>query len=255
MLKAREQVVSLRQTIGSDVGEIRSGLPVGAAELVGLFKKPNLSAEDAQSAREALERARDKVQDLRVAKSTFFAVALTDGTVLRNDREQDLMATKNIFQPFPELKGALAGKYIETQGSMPEAAGVRGSPDGQWVAAQPVLVDRQVKGLYVTGWSWAAYAYRLENAVRTSARSQLPDMGKLPLLYVYLVVNTKVFGAPVSPAVNADAISKLGVLGKAAGDQPFVTSLSITDRDFGLAVLRTPALGANVAVAVLRSET
>lgn len=255
MERAKAQVVLLEKTVSSDVGEVRSGLPEGAKRLEAFFKKPTLSPEDAQDARVALERAREDVQDLRVAKSTFFAVATLDGTILRNDRDQDLMAGKNLFAPFPALKSALDGGHVETRGSMPEAAGVRDSPDGQWVAAEPVKVEGVNKGLYVTGWSWSAYAYRLENAARTSMRGELTGQQKMPLLYVYVLVDKDVFGAPVSPRVNAEAIARLDPMAHTAPGKPFSAELSITDRDFGLAVALVPALGERVAVAVLRSET
>jgi len=177
------------------------------------------------------------------------------GTVVRNDQEQDLMVGKNAFQSFPELKKALEGKYVESQGSMPEAAAVKGT-DGQWVAAAPVTVDGKVKGLYLTGWSWSAYAYRLETALRSEVKSSLSGSNdKVPLLYVYMVVDQQAFGAPVSPEVNAQAIAGQDPLSKVQGDAAFVTTLEITGRDFGLAVKKVPALGGNVGVAVLRSET
>lgn len=252
---AKAHVVLLEKTTASDVAEVRSGLPEGAKHLETFFKKATLSQEDAQDARAALERARDDVQDLRVAKSTFFAVATADGTVLRNDRDQDLMAGKNLFASFPALKTAIDGRYVETRGSMPEAAGVRGSPDGQWVAAIGVKVDGVTKGLYATGWSWSAYAYRLENAVRTAVRGELKDQEKMPLVYVYVLVDKSVFGAPVSPHVNAEAIAQIDPMSRARPGTPFIAEVTITDRDFGLAVLITPSLGERVGVAVLRSET
>ena len=119
---------------------------------------PRETMPDAAAAREALLKTRDKVQDLRVAKATFFALTDPNAIVLRNDQEQDLMATKPLLPFYPELRRALTGKYVEGRGSMPEAAGVRGRADGQWVAAQPVMVEGRVRALYVAGWSWSAYA-------------------------------------------------------------------------------------------------
>jgi hypothetical protein len=253
--KAVEHVKLLKKTIETDVKEVRTGLPEGAKHLSTLFQKESLSEEDAQDARRALEDARDAVQDLRVAKSTFFAIVRADGLIVRNDQDQDQMASKNMFAAFPELRRALDGKYVETRGSMPEASGVRDSPDGQWVAAQAVSADGRVRGLYVTGWSWSAYSYRLENAVRASARSELGERDKMPLIYVYMVVGKNVYGAPVSPQVNAEVLAKLDLGAKASPDAPFSTKLEITGRDFGAAALKAPALGPDVAVAVLRSET
>jgi hypothetical protein len=111
------------------------------------------------------------------------------------------------------------------------------------------------KGLYVTGWSWSAYAYRLENQLRSSVRSELDRQGKEPLVYVYVVVGGDVFGAPISPDVNAKAVADQRFL-EGAKDAPVAgVELEITGRAFGMAFQRTPPLGADVGVAVLRSET
>lgn len=252
--KAAEHVASLVETATGDVQEIKNGLPEGAKHLAKLFEGGAAPKDDLPAVREALDKARNKVQDLRVAKSTFFALVDDQGTVLRNDQDQDLMAGKNAFQSFPGLKAALDGKYVETRGSMPEAAKVKGT-DGQWVAAAPIQVGDKTRALYATGFSWSAYAYRLENSLRSSVRSSMPANKKEPLIYVYVVVDKQVFGAPVSPEVNAQAIAKGDPLAKAQGDAVFSSVIEITGRDFGLGIKRAPALGAEVAVAVLRSET
>jgi len=253
--KAKLNVVALTKATHSDVVEVRSGLPQGAKFLAALFATGKPPSDDPHGARSTLETARNKVQDLRVSKGTFFAVAGTDGIVIRNDQDQDLMAGHPLLPSFPELKLALAGQYVETRGSMPEAAGVRGRADGQWVAGQPVLQGTEVKGLYVTGWSWAAYARRLEFALSSNLRSELTEGQKMPLAYVYLVVGKDVFGAPISPEVNAQAIAKLSPLQNASATTPTSFELTIAGREFGLAVELAPDLGKDVAVAVLRSET
>lgn len=253
--KAKANVVVLTRAVHSDVAEVRSGLPQGAKYLAPLFATGKPPSDDPHGARAALETARSKVQDLRVSKGTFFAVAGTDGIVIRDDQDQDLMAGHALLPAFPELKGALLGQYVETRGSMPEAAGVRGRADGQWVAAQPVMQGSEVKGLYVTGWSWAGYARRLEYALASVLRSELLPDQKLPLVYVYVVVGKDVFGAPIAPEVNARAIAALSPLNQASAAMPTSFELEIAGREFGLAVELAPDLGKDVAVAVLRSET
>jgi hypothetical protein len=253
--KAKADVVALARAAHSDVAEVRSGLPQGANFLLPIFTAGKPASEDPHAARLALETARSKVQDLRVSKGTFFAVTGTDGIVIRNDQDQDAMAGRALLPAYPELKTALAGQYVETRGSLPEAAGVRGRSDGQWVAAQPVLAGAEVKGLYVTGWSWASYARRLEFALGSNLRGALAQGQKMPLVYVYLIVGKEVFGAPISPEVNARAIAQLSPLANASASTPTSFELEIAGREFGLAVQLTPDLGKDVAVAVLRSET
>ncbi len=252
--KARSEVELLAKAAVADVEEVRKGLPQGAKHLEAFFADDKAQG-DAAAAKEALETARRKVQDLRTAKSTFFLVADKNGVILRSDLEHDALASKNLFAAF-ELKGALAGKYTEARGSMAEAAGVRGRPDGQWTAATPVMKGSDVAGVYATGWSWSAYAYRLENQLRSVVKSEAADSGsKLPLVYVYVVVDKEAYGAPVSPDVNAKAVKDSGLMGRATGESVVDAAQEIDGRDFGIALRKVPALGPDVAIAVVRSET
>lgn len=236
----------------TDVAELRRGLPEGSKHLVEAFQE---GVPDGETARKALETARNKVQDLRVAKSTFFALTDKDGTVIRNDQDQDLMVGKNMFRAYPELKSVLTGSMVETRGSMPEAAGVKGKPDAQWVLGVPVLVSGKPAAAYVSGWSWSAYAYRLETALRGDVLSHTKEGGKVPLLYVYVIVGGSAYGAPISPIVNGDAIVKQKPLEKASATAPFSIPLEIEGRQFGLAVVPLKTIGKDAGIAVLRSET
>jgi hypothetical protein len=253
--KAHAEVELLAKAANADVEEVRRGLPLGAKHLEAFFADDKAQS-DAAAAKEALETARGRVQDLRTAKSTFFLLADKNGLILRSDLEHDALASKNLFAAFGDLKGATAGKYVETRGSMPEAAGVRGRADGQWTAATAVMKGADVAGVYATGWSWSAYAYRLENQLRSSVKSEAAAASsKEPLVYVYVLVEKEAFGAPISPEVNAKAIKDSGLFGRATGENVVDAAQEIEGRDFGIAVKRVPALGADVAIAVVRSET
>ncbi len=250
---ALEHVGFLSQAVETDVQEVRGALPQGAPLLTALWKDGQDPAKDPEAAKDALNRTRNKVQDLRLVKSTFFALASADGTIIRNDLEQDMMAGQNLFESYPGLRAAAGGKYTEAVGSMHEARGVEGKPDGQWVAAQPVEVDGKVSGLYVTGWTWAQYAYRLETALKSHLQDL--DANEKPLFYVFVVVGKQAYGTRISPVVNAEAIVAADPLSKLDAGGSFKTTVEITDRSFGLAVKAVPALGDQVAIAVLRSET
>lgn len=252
---ASRQIGELVRASVEDVRELRAGMPLGAAEVDKLLPEKGLVDLDPMVARETINKARGRVQDLRVAKSTFFALVTPSGTVVRSDGEQDRLVGKDLFAAFPELKAALSGGYKETRGSMPEAAGVRGRPDAQRVVAAPIGHGASVRGLYVSGWSWSSYAYRLENAARSSARAAAGDGRKVPLIYVYVVVGSDVFGAPISPDVTAKAIKDLGLSQKVQAGAPFTAELELTGRMFGLAAVRVPELGENALIVLLRSET
>lgn len=251
--KAKENLRLLRRAATEDLGEVRRGLPRGAELLQDYFGAGKF--EDARAASEVLDKTRNKVQDLRVAKPTFFALVDTQGIALRTDQAPDLIAGKSLFGGFPALRGVLTGDYLETRGELPEASKVRGRADGQWLAACPVRVAGAVKGIYAAGWSWSAYAYRLENQLRSSLRAALAEREHEPLVYVYVVVEKNVFGAPVSPEINARTLAEKNLAARAQGAGPLVLELDITGREFGLAFARVEELGKDVGIAVLRSET
>jgi hypothetical protein len=255
--RAREHARELAETARRDVEEVRRGLPAGARELAKRWATEGVDlSTDSEAAREALNYARNKVQDLRVAKSTFFALATPEGKVVRNDREQDLMAGAALFQAFPALARAAQGPYAEALGVMPEAHGVRGKPDAEWVAAAGVEVGGTIRGLYVSGWAWSSYAFRLEFSLRSRVTTELKGTQEnLPLLYAFVLVGDEVYGAPEAPEINARAIAERKPLANLAADGSFSALIEITGRSFALGVQATPEVAPSVAVGVLRSET
>jgi len=253
--KALAHAQRLVDTAKQDAGEVRHGLPRGAEELAKVWADEANPLGDPEAARRLLTRAHDKTQDLRVAKSTFFALASLDGTVIRNDREQDRMAGRPLFPSFPELARAAQGDYVEALGSLPEAHGVKGKPDAEWVAAKGVRVGDAVRALYVTGWAWSSYAYRLEFSLRGQVERELRGTRQnVPLLYVFVIVGADVYGAPESPEVNARSISERDPLAHLNPQGSFSTLLEITGRTFALGVQAAPDLAPRVAIGVLRSE-
>jgi hypothetical protein len=240
-----------------DAGEVRTGLPLGARELGKRWAAGGVDLTiDSEATREALNYVRNKVQDLRVAKSTFFALAAPDGRIVRNDREQDLMAGAPLFAAFPGLARSAQGQCAEALGVMSEAHGVRGKPDAEWVSACGVDVGGQIRGLYVTGWAWSSYAFRLEFSLRSRVTIELAGKrDNLPLLYAFVLVGDQVYGSPESPEINAKAIAERQPLANLSAEGTFSTLIEITGRQFALGVQSAPDVAPQVAIAVLRSET
>jgi hypothetical protein len=254
--QAVKHVTVLVDISKSDVAEVRTGMPQGSHLLEPLFRNSTPVRDDLERVRSNLARARDHVQDLRVAKSTFFALVEPDGTILRSDRMPDVMAGKNLWAAIPKAAQVFTGATVEISGSLAEAAGVRGRNDAQWFLLVPIFVDAKVRGAYVTGWSWSAYAYRLETALRNDLKTLArKEQAREPLVYVYVDVGGAVYGAPLSPEVNANAINREVSLTSVARNQVWSKVIEITGREFALAVGRAPDLGEDAAIAVLRSET
>ena len=76
----------------------------------------------------------------------------------------------------------------------------------------------------------------------------------MPLLYVFVIVGTDVYGAPASPEVSAQTIAQRDPLAQLSPRGSFSTLLDITGRTFALGVQAAPDLAPRVAIAVLRSE-
>lgn len=255
--RARAHAKELAEVARRDVAEVRKGLPLGAQQLAQRWAASGADlTSDPELAREEINRARNKVQDLRVAKSTFFALAAPDGRIVRNDQEQDRMAGASLFAAFPELARAAQGPYIEALGVMPEAHGVRGKPDAEWAAAVGVDVGGQIRGLYVSGWAWSSYAFRLEFSLRNRITNELRGTREnVPLLYAFVLVDDQVYGTPESPEINARAIAERKPLENLGADGSYSALFELTGRDFALGVQALPELAKGVAICVLRSET
>lgn len=238
-----------------DVKQVMDGLPRGA-ELLARHLADDPGADPAELQRR-IKAARENEPDLRVAKGTFFSFASPEGTVLRSEADPDRLVEKNVFGPFPALKKALetgAGAVVAT-GEMEEMRGVRTGPDLAWVAAARVPGKDgapAARGLFITGWSFRAYAFYLEEAARRAladeARKQ--EKNRTPVAYVYLARDGKVYGAPVSPEVNAEALARADVAARAK-DGVWQGIIDITDRKFGIAAQRLPELGGDTTLAVI----
>lgn len=253
--KAKGHLEFLVKAAKGDVAEVRTGLPQGAKELKALFQEAAPELPAAVDAREALISTRAKINDLDSAKSTFFLIATADGTILRNNLEEDEMAGKNLFEVYPASEKNRKKSYYEFRGSWDVARGVNGRDDAQWCAAAPILLEDEVVGYLATGWSWSSYAYRLETTLRSEILTSTKEGDKVPLIYVYVIVGDSAYGAPVAPVVNGRELVKVRPLDKLKGEEMISMPIEIERRQFGVAMRRVPELGDDVVIAVLRSET
>lgn len=251
---AKTHVGALATLVEKDVAEVERGLPEGAKKLGPSFAKEE-PQKNLPAVRAALQKVRRDVPDLLIAKSTFFALADDTGVAIRNDLEQDAMAGQNLFAIFPDLAKSKDG-YAATTGAFPGPPGKLG-PDRDWIAAAPVRrEDGKLVGVYVTGWTYRRFALHLSETLKHDVADQLRESdakGKMPVLYVGLFDKTGAYGAPQTPPSNEKALADLGLVEKTASGVASGT-LTLTERPFGWAAVRTPKLGSDVGVFVLRSE-
>jgi hypothetical protein len=239
-----------------DAAQVRRGLPEGArklGEVLDADPGANLVA-----LQRSIRGARASVQDLDICKSTFFTFVDPTGVALRSEVDPDNLAQRPVFGTFPSLKKALepTSGVVEAWGDMPEMRGVKSGQDLEWVVAHPVKdKEGQVKGVFVTGWSFRRFAQHLEE----QAKRTLLDMAqrdkklKLPIVYAFVVKDGKAYGTPGAPDVNVQAVEGLDLGNKTQGG-PFRGNLEITGRSFGIAAERVPELGDGALIAVLASE-
>jgi hypothetical protein len=259
--KAATDVDGLAAQVDADVGEIESGLPDGAKALGALYAKgaPDPKSDPA-GVKTALTKTIRDVPKLTVAKSTFFALADEKGIGIRNNLDQDAMAGQDLMAVFPELGKVTssppgAGCTFAT-GTFPGSATANG-PDKTWVAAVPVRgEDGAARGMFVTGWSYRRFALHLQEVLKRTLQDALVkagDASKMPVFYVGVFDKSGVYTERTTPKVNEDALVGLDLVAKTAGG-PAQGTMSLTDRDFGWAAKRTPKLGPDTGVVVLRSE-
>ncbi len=239
-----------------DAGQVRRGLPEGAKKLGELVDTdPGANLVGLQK---AIRQARASVKDLDIAKSTFFTFVDTTGIALRSEADPDLLAQKSVLSSFPALKKGLepSAGVVEAWGEMQEMRGIRTGPDAQWVAAHPVKdKDGQVKGMFVTGWSFRRFALHLEEMAKRELidRAERDKQKKIPIVYVFVVREGKAYGAPVTPDVNAHAVEGLDLNSKTQSG-PFRGSVEITGRSYGVAATRMPDLGGDTILSVIASS-
>jgi hypothetical protein len=254
--RAAENAVQLGALVDKDLGEVERGLPAGAKKLGPLVANGADPSKDVAGVRHALGKVRREVPDLDIAKSTFFALADANGVAIRNDLEEDVMAGQNLITIFPELAKAKDG-YVTTTGKFPGQPPKQG-PDEDWMAGAPVKREDGTTGaIFVTGWTYRFFARHLQESLKDrladEAKSGQHD-GKVPVFYVAVFDKTGVFTAPLTPEVDAKALTEQDLVSKTASG-PAQGTLNLTDRSFGWAALRTPKMAPDTGIVVLRSET
>ncbi len=252
---AVDTLATVAPLIDKDMAQLRKGLPEGAKILTK--RLPEDPASDLRETQQSIKAARENNGDLAVAKSTFFVFTNTDGVVVRSENDPDRLVDKNVFSAFPDLKKALDPKagLIEAFGEMEEMRGVKKGVDTTWVTATAVVgKDEKVKGAFVSGWSFRAYANYLELQAKRDLleASKKAKSDKVPIAYVFLIKGKNAYGSPDSPDVNAETLVKLDLIAKTAAG-PFRGHEDITGRTFGVAAQRVKGFGDDAAVAILAS--
>lgn len=258
--KASEKIASERlpgvvALVNEDVAQVRRGLPEGAAKLGKLLGAD--AGADLAGLQRSIASARAGVKDLQFAKSTFFTFVDPSGTAVRSEADPDLLATKSVFAPLPDLKTSVTAidKPVEAFGELKDVH-IRAGNDFTWAAGFPVKDDKgEIRGAFVTGWTLRWLAYHLEEMTKREVidAAKKADQKSIPVLYVFVLRGKKAYGAGQTPDVNTKAVEDLDLLSKAQNGN-YATTVDITGRTFGVAAARTPDYAPDMGVAVLASE-
>lgn len=257
--RAEEHAVKTLENINPmierDMTQLRQGLADGVVPLAK--RLPADPRGDLRETQQAIKAARNNTEKLVTAKGTWFLLVGVDGQVIRSEIDPDRLVDKNVFGPFPALKGAVEGKgaLAEGFGEMEEMRGVKRGNDMEWVVAHGVVgPDDKMMGAFLSGFTFRTYAAFLEDAAKRFLveESKKAQTDRVPVVYVFLVKNGKAFGAPDTPDVNADTVLAHDVVGKSAGGL-YRGQLEIEKRTFGVAAQRVKALGDDAALAVITS--
>ena len=251
---AVESLDVLLPLVERDVGQVRKGVPEGAAMLQK--KLPADPAGSVQELQKAIKDTRGAIDDLAFAKVTFFAFASPEGVVIRDETDPDRLVEQNVFKAFPALEKAKDPKagMVEAFGKMDAVRGVKKGEDLAWVVAQGLEVDGQAKGVLVTGWSTRLWVRMLEQQLVTKLTEKAKEKGQnnVPVAYVFVVKGTEAFADPDRADELTATIAKLDVVAKtSAGD--FKVAQEIEKRQFGIAARRAPVLGDDAAIVVAAS--
>jgi hypothetical protein len=238
-----------------DVAQIRKGMPPALPILEK--RLPDDPAAKRLELQEAIKAARSNVQDLAVAKSTFFSFAGVDGVVLRSEIDPDRFVEQDALKSFPSLSRAFepGAGLVEAFGEQEALRGVKRGPDLAWIVAGAArAADGKARGLFLTGWSTRLYVRGVQEQVRGQLAERASKSGKKtpPLVYAYILKGPGAFGDPDAPDVNAETLLKLDVLGKTRAGA-FSTQVEMENRSFGIAAKPLPAYGPDAALAIIAS--
>ncbi len=237
---AKDEAAFLVRYVEGEIQAIESGLPAGAkmiAETTATLPPPF----DPAIIRTQIVRARQGTPPLKSASVTFFAFADHEGTILRNDREEDAMAGQKLFALFPTLPKDSDGVRTALGAFPPDPL----LPEGDRVFLASTHAGSGTGGGYfMTGWSFRWFAAHLTETVKRDLTDKMPKEAptRLPILYVGVFDRSGVYFAKSVPATNVRAAETESLFERTQAGA-VSGRLQVTDRDFSFAAMRIPKMG------------
>jgi hypothetical protein len=206
---------------------------------------------------------RDKSDDLRGARRSFYAVVEPQGTIAWVDESNWNVTGRVVNQGFPSIKDCLDGK-----GATHGFGRFGGDPEDAliFVDAVPIKDGDIVIGALVGAWEAIDVAADLQSYLLTEmglasaapnvhnkVKEQRKQAMEQPDVWVALFRNKAVYMVDDAYQPLVEAAKGLDLTGKTSGGQ-WTGTFDVTNTGWGASALRLPGLAPDVGVVVFRHQ-
>lgn len=245
------------------VESLARALPIAATALGAKLDKP-IGPEEAKTLGPAFDELRNKTDDLRSAKRSYFAISDPAGEIVWVDDPTWVVVGRKLAVAFPESAEVAAGKK-------PYAAGAGryggASPEAlTFFEAAPIAHGDARLGLLVAAWEVHEVAEDLQRQLQTDlamktvkpkVRAKQKDKYQLALdtpdLWVAVFGKDHLWLQEGAPQPLEDGAKAIGLYAKTAAG-PWHGTFEVMNKTWGGAAKRLPGLGPDIGVAVLRHD-
>ncbi len=211
----------------------------------------------------AFVELRNKTDDLRSAKRSYFVITDDKGEVAWVDDDSWVVVGRRMAATFPPVKQALEGAPYATGSGRYGGA----SEDAlSFAEAVPIKKGETIVGALVAVWEAHEAAEDLQRQLATElamksvepkTRVKPKDKRALQLdapdVWVAVFQGKNVYFQQDAPQPLEDATKALDLAGKTSGG-PWHGTYDVMNKGWGAAAKRVPSLGPDVGIAVLRLE-
>ena len=246
------------------VDAIARALPPAAEAIGTKFGDRTISPTEGPTIGPMFDEVRNKTDDLRSAKRSYYAIVDLGGEIVWVDDPNWLVIGRKASVAFDKLEAILAGKEKYAAG-----AGRYGGADPEALTlfeAAPIKRGDKVIGGLLCAWEIHEAAEDMQRQLQTElamktvkpkARAKAKDKYQLvldtPDLWVATFNENYVWLQDGAPQTLEDGAKAIGLYAKTANGA-YSGTFDVLNRGWGVAAKRIPTLGGGMGVAVLRHE-
>jgi len=247
------------------VDAMSRALPVAGETLGAKFAEgKEIHPTEAGALGPIFDELRNKTDDLRSAKRSYYAITDLGGEIVWVDDPNWLVIGRKAGLAFAKLEAILAGKEKYAAG-----AGRYGGADPEALTlfeAAPIVRSGKTIGGLLAAWEIHEAAEDMQRQLQTElamktvkpkTRAKAKDKYQLvldtPDLWVACFNEKYVYLQEGAPQTLEDGAKSIGLFGKTASG-PYTGTFDVLNRGWGVSAKRTPSLGEGMGIAVLRHE-